>query len=280
MNDETTMKQYVLIEAGPEDVWASLTDPDRMKQWLCDDAEVVAEVGGAYAFSGKTVFLGGDGQKITAIEPNKLLAFQWPLGEVLSTVRYELEAHLDMTRVVVHHRGYGDFANWQIFDLWRYMLGQLKYFTEHGGSPLRADFSKVERGFIEWSILVPTTTERAFDVIAKAEHLKNWMAPKVTVVAGVGGSVDLHWGTGPAEIYEYEEGKLLTYDFGENTRVRWTVKGEGVNARITMVHSGFAKEKDTPEDLFYGWAAYMIHIAVYALSGKPLAEWGMWDANG
>lgn len=89
MADDVTRE--VLLPADPEDVWAALTDPDRLAEWLADEVELDLEPGGEATFRWE------DGEVRTgfveAIEPPALLALWWRAeGEELSRVELTLEA--------------------------------------------------------------------------------------------------------------------------------------------------------------------------------------------
>ncbi|MFL6101518.1 MAG: SRPBCC domain-containing protein [Actinomycetales bacterium] len=64
-----------VVTADVAEVWAALTEPDRVAQWFGDRAEVDLRVGGAVAFG----WPAGEVSKgvITAVEPMTRYAFSW-----------------------------------------------------------------------------------------------------------------------------------------------------------------------------------------------------------
>jgi uncharacterized protein YndB with AHSA1/START domain len=88
----------------PAEVWAALTEPDRLREWLAD-AAVVPGPGDSV-----TLDFGADGGtkdgKITAWEPPRTLAYEWNfVGEKPSHVRFELSPQDagTTTRLVLEH---------------------------------------------------------------------------------------------------------------------------------------------------------------------------------
>ena len=73
-----------------EEVWAALTEPARMAEWLAK-ATVTPGIGGEIALDfGEG---GAEGGRITAWDPPRILAYEWNfVGEQPSHVRWELSA--------------------------------------------------------------------------------------------------------------------------------------------------------------------------------------------
>ena len=84
-------------------VWAALTDPAILKNWL-GDVEIEPRIGGMYVidFRGDERMTG----KITAYEPQQVLAYTWTEGKKLppSHVRWELTRDGEACRLVLTHR--------------------------------------------------------------------------------------------------------------------------------------------------------------------------------
>ena len=69
------IEKEVVIEAPPEVVWRVVTDPEQIRQWFADEAEVELRVGG----SGRLRFKSGDSYQlqVEALEPTRRFAFRW-----------------------------------------------------------------------------------------------------------------------------------------------------------------------------------------------------------
>ena len=94
-------------------VWKALTERDRMKQWYFNLAVFKAEVGFEFRFFGE----GRQGEnylhlcKITAVEPQKKLAYSWRYDgfEGNSLVTFELFDEGGKTRIRLTHEGLETF---------------------------------------------------------------------------------------------------------------------------------------------------------------------------
>lgn len=98
MADDVTRE--VLLPAEPDEVWAALTDPDRLAEWLADEVALELEPGGEATFRWE------DGELRTgfveAVEPPALLSLWWGgNGEELTRVEFTLEAVSGGTRLRV-----------------------------------------------------------------------------------------------------------------------------------------------------------------------------------
>ena len=105
--DESITRE-VTLAAAPEEVWAALTDPDRLSEWFGADAEIDPRAGGAVSFHGPE---GTERRGLVELaEPASRLVFRWRelhrtrsglvTGEA-STVEFHLERDGDGTRLVV-----------------------------------------------------------------------------------------------------------------------------------------------------------------------------------
>ena len=102
----------VVIDAPIEKVWAALTDPETVGEWMGDEKiKVNLKVGGKYAlFDGVTT------GKFTAIEKPSLLEYtwrqaEWEDAEPDTLVRWEFEADGRKTRLHLSHSKFTDQQN-------------------------------------------------------------------------------------------------------------------------------------------------------------------------
>lgn len=98
----------ILIRAQPKTVWAALTDPSLMDQWISSAAVVEAREGGAYSYGWGT---GAEGTpsscgptRIIEMVPGKLLVTNWRYrDEPRTCVSWELEEVPEGTLVRLRH---------------------------------------------------------------------------------------------------------------------------------------------------------------------------------
>lgn len=109
LRDETTTERHdeetpwvereTLVEATPEEVWESLTDEDRLEEWLAPDVELDPTEGGEIAVRD------GEGERsgmVQTLEENERFAFTWSRpGEGESFVEFTIEALPGGSRVTV-----------------------------------------------------------------------------------------------------------------------------------------------------------------------------------
>jgi uncharacterized protein YndB with AHSA1/START domain len=77
---DLVIEREILIEAPPEVVWRTITEPDQMSRWFADRVELVAEPG-AHGY----MYFGDQGGPVVveAVEPPGRFSFRWnhALGE-------------------------------------------------------------------------------------------------------------------------------------------------------------------------------------------------------
>jgi uncharacterized protein YndB with AHSA1/START domain len=110
------IEREILIEAPIEVVWGVVTEPEQIRKWFTDDAEVELRVGGA----GRVRFKSGDSYQlqIEALEPPRRFAFRWvqPEGSPVRAgnsmlVEFTLHEEASSTRLRVVESGF-DTIDW------------------------------------------------------------------------------------------------------------------------------------------------------------------------
>lgn len=97
MIDETSSE--LTVPASAEETWDALTDPERLAEWLADDAELDLRPGGEL-----TVRVDDERRSgfFEEVEPPRRLVFWWgPDGDEPTRVEIELEPDGEDTRVRV-----------------------------------------------------------------------------------------------------------------------------------------------------------------------------------
>jgi uncharacterized protein YndB with AHSA1/START domain len=124
------IEKEVVIEAPPEVVWRVVTDPEQMRQWFADEAEVDLRVGGG----GRLRFKSGDSYQlqVEALEPPRRFAFRWvqPEGSPARAdnsmlVEFILEPEAGGTRLRVVESGF-DTIDWSDSEKAKYADGHSK----------------------------------------------------------------------------------------------------------------------------------------------------------
>lgn len=140
---ERSLDKEVVIKASLDQAWAAWTTREGITSFFAPDAEIDPRVGGAFhihinpfaAPGGK----GADDMRFLALQPRKMLSFDWNAPPSLPEVRQQrtfvvvrFEPVDDKTtRVRLHHVGWGDGGEWDkayaYFDkAWGNVLGNLQ----------------------------------------------------------------------------------------------------------------------------------------------------------
>jgi uncharacterized protein YndB with AHSA1/START domain len=290
---EKVVRRFVLLDRTPAETWELLTEPRHLAAWLADAASVDARPGGSFAFGGPSM-LGGD--VVTAFsrcERPEVIDFAWRLFEVETHVRWSLERVLDMTRLVVTHRGTStprtrlvDFGEHDatamqpkvcLEGLWWNLLARLKYYVATGRPALRVDLSGPARERLTHSMEVDVPAERAFAALTEGPRIDAWMGHDAKPSVEVGGRFDIGWDSGPGRVTKLEPQRALaytwTYQNEPQTEVEWTVESAGGKAHITIVHSGFGAAPAAFDDYNRGWPGFLVRLALYLETGLAAHGW-------
>lgn len=146
---ERAIDKQVVIGAGLDAAWAAWTTREGIVSFFAPGAEVEPRVGGAFHIffdpEGDPGEKGADDSRFMALQPKKMLSFDWnappslPQARAQRTfvvLRFEPVSDRE-TRVTLHHTGWGDGGEWDqaytYFDrAWGNVLGNLKKRFETG----------------------------------------------------------------------------------------------------------------------------------------------------
>src|SRR3954452_25038768 len=94
--ERINVEREIVVPERPSEVWESLTDPERLAEWVASGVELDARPGG------KGVFRWGDGEAsrvvVRELEEDRRLVLDWDDG---GTVAIELGPVVNSTRVHV-----------------------------------------------------------------------------------------------------------------------------------------------------------------------------------
>lgn len=279
------------LPAPPDRVFAALTDPQELAVWFAEHVDVEPKAGGAFRFWGKHTYGVRDRtaatQTLTRFEPEKALAFTWPIDGVATTVELALAPGDDgETKVEGRHAfaGPAPFARPAelVSDLWRIHEGNLKARLTGEDAITRPDFDDPSP-VVRASIVVAAPRATVFRALMEPEKLAKWMWAEAAVVEPkVGGRYSYGWNYkidgrdvagGPTRILEFVENEKLVTDWpdwrGDETvpdqTVTWLLEDVDGGTRVTVVHAGFVRPADI-SDYPFGWAGFLNQL------GELLAE--------
>jgi len=119
------IEREILIDAPPDVVWSVVTEPEQIRRWFADEAEIELRVGGGgqlkFNSSGDSYQL-----QVEAVEPPRRFAFRWvqPAGAVVREgssmlVEFTLHPEAGGTRLRVVESGF-DSVDWSDPEKQRY----------------------------------------------------------------------------------------------------------------------------------------------------------------
>ena len=140
---ERSLDKQIEIAATLDQAWDAWTTREGIVSFFAPDAKIEARVGGAFQIYidplGEPGSKGADDMRFMALQPKKMLSFDWnappnlPLARAQRTfvvLRFEPLGD-KTTRITLHHTGWGEGGEWDkahaYFDrAWTGVLGNLK----------------------------------------------------------------------------------------------------------------------------------------------------------
>lgn len=146
---ERAIHKEVVVLAPVAAVWQSWTTKAGIEAFFAPEAEIDARVDGAFHIHmdplGAPGMKGADTMRYLALQPMKMLSFDWNAPPHLAEARQQrtfvvvrlFDVDGQSTRVTLHHTGWGDGGEWDktytYFDsAWGKVLGNLKKRFETG----------------------------------------------------------------------------------------------------------------------------------------------------
>ena len=146
---ERAIDKEVVVAATLDQAWDAWTTREGIVSFFAPDARIEARVGGAFQIyidpGGEPGKKGADDMRFLALQPKKMLSFDWNAPPHLAEARQQRTfvivrfAPVDdkSTRVTLHHTGWGEGGEWDkayaYFDrAWGNVLGGMKSRFEKG----------------------------------------------------------------------------------------------------------------------------------------------------
>ncbi len=105
---EVSVKRQIELDATREEVWRALTEPEQLREWLANDAELDVRPGGTGRFRWE------DGEErravVEEVELERRLVFAWGEGEEATRVELTLVDAVAGTRLSVSETPLGPRA--------------------------------------------------------------------------------------------------------------------------------------------------------------------------
>ncbi|WP_158562919.1 SRPBCC family protein [Marinitenerispora sediminis] len=242
----------------------ALTDPDAVRSWLTDQADIdLAQ--GRYGFWGRHA---PDGdrprQRLLEHRPDRLLRFAWDLksGPVTVTVRLEPRDH-DDTEITVTHEPRppaGTPGGNVPYYFWDLAVDNLVNLVEGRRLAPRFEPGPVTDGRARAQVTIDAAPGDVYASLIEAGPLSEWTGGTASVEPWVGGRYDFGWDHGPGDILLLDPGRALaytwTYPDTPETVVRWELADLDGATQVMVVHGRF-DDADLATDFQGGWQAYL-----------------------
>jgi uncharacterized protein YndB with AHSA1/START domain len=146
---ERSVDKEVVVNATLDQAWDAWTTREGITSFFVPDARIEPRVGGAFHIyfdpTAEPGMKGADDMRFMALQPKKMLSFDWNAPPSLPEVRKQRSfvvvrfepVNERQTRVLLHHTGWGDGGEWDkayaYFDrAWGHVLSSLKQRFETG----------------------------------------------------------------------------------------------------------------------------------------------------
>lgn len=256
------------IAAPPDTVFDALVDPLQLTRWFSERADVDV-ANGRYAFWGRFTpdGAGRSDERVSQVSavPNERLNYRWSLYGCETDVLLALRPHAGGTDVVVRHSGIAFDTPWLLEMFWSVALENLRAWVERREEGLRHDLTTEQLGGLTQVLDIAATPETVFAALIEPAQLVRYLADDPVVEPEVGGRIDFGWhDDGPYRILTLDPPHRLDYAwrFGDGTPdslVSWQLTGTAGRTRLTLVHTGFAADRNTAGYAF-GWLDYLNRI--------------------
>ena len=271
MSDVFTLRAHLAAPATA--VYRALTDPAALETWLAEHADVSLP-DERFAFWGRSVPEGErDRQRLLAAEPDRLLRFAWPLRGEETTTEVQLEPNgPDDTALTLTQTGVPTFEELlagldqrvPLHDFWRLAIANLASHVEGRELAPRHDFSRSRRTEVRAEVTIDAPPEQVYGSLIEPEQLDRWIASDAEVDPRVGGHIAYSRDGTAMKILELEPGRALAHTWafgGDETVVRWELEGSGGRTHLTLVHSGWSRERPSDADQTQaGWLAFLAEL--------------------
>ncbi|MGI8332000.1 SRPBCC domain-containing protein [Actinomadura scrupuli] len=261
MSEPMTVR--VRVRAPLEDVRHALTDPEALRVWLAEHAEV--DLPDRFAFWGRYTPEGDAPHQRLLHADDDTLRFSWLLDGEDTTVEFRLERESDDTTVIVLSQSHFNFQEalsgttirGVLQTFWALALANLVDHVEGREITARCDYTSSN---LREQVLIDAPVEEVYDSLIDSDKASRWFGIRIDIEPHVGGRFamgGLDANPAPAKIIDLEPGRRMSIDWAEPGVMTWELEGSGGKTRLTLVQSGF----DTGRPPYAAWSGTLAGIA-------------------
>ncbi len=266
MSEKHTQILRVRIRKPAAAVFAAMTDSAQLTKWFAEHALFDAgkkEFRFWGRYTPETPSEADSACPISRLEEAKLLEFKWNLRGATTTATLELEQSENGTLVTMVHSDIPSRpdTHYSLTDFWYGALENLRGWVERQATGLFADYSRIPKSKVELAAEIDAAPEQVFDALMNPSKVDRVFMGKSEIEPREGGKYTYGWPEdGPLKILELKPNEKLTlewhYKDEERTVLTWELKGSGGRTHLTLVHSGFAADRDMG-DYNAGWISFL-----------------------
>ncbi|MCW2885576.1 MAG: hypothetical protein QOE54_3973 [Streptosporangiaceae bacterium] len=257
------MTRSARVTVPIKDVHHALTDPEALRTWLAEHAEVDLphrfEFWGRYTPEGEAPH-----QRLLHVD-DQTLRFSWLLDGEDTTVEIRLEQESDDSTIITLSQTHFDFQEaisgtsirGVLMTFWALAIANLVDHLEGRALTPRCDFTSSE---LRGQVLIDAPSGEVYDSLIDSDKASRWFGMPIEIEPHVGGRFamgGLDANPDPAKILDLEPGRSLSIDWGGPGVTTWELEGSGGKTRLTLVQSGF----DTRRPPYAAWSGMLAGIA-------------------
>jgi uncharacterized protein YndB with AHSA1/START domain len=262
-------------QAPLADVHRALTDPEALRSWLAEFAEV--ELPNRYEFWGRHTPEGDAPHQRLQHVDDRTLRFAWLLDGEETTVEFTLEPEGDGATVITVSQTHWDFSlvmssesiRRVLQTFWALAIANLVDHLEGRELTPKIDFTSVD---LRASVLVDAGTDKVYDALTDSAKLSDWFGYPIEV--DLEARTVTMGGQEATKIVELVPGRRMSTDWGPGGVSTWELEESGGRTRLTFVQSGF-DTGNPPYDAWGGWLSGMAGLRRYV----ELDDWQIWIAD-
>ncbi|ACZ90286.1 hypothetical protein Aros01_04085 [Streptosporangium roseum] len=267
------MKLHARVAAPLKEVHQALTDPEALRTWLAEHAEV--DLPHRYEFWGRHTPEGEAPHQRPLHVDEHTLRFSWLLDGEETTVEFHLEEEGDGSTVVSLSQSHFDFQDvisgasvrGVLQTFWALSIANLVDYLEGRELTSKCDFTSPE---LRGQFLIDASPEAVYDSLVDSEKASRWFGYPIGIEPHVGGRFAMGGlDAGPAaKIIDLEPGRTMSVDWDTVGVTTWELEESDGRTRLTFMQSGFDTRRP-PYPAWNGWLSGMAELRRF----HELADW-------
>jgi uncharacterized protein YndB with AHSA1/START domain len=273
MNETMSLRARVRAPVG--DVRRALTDPEALRVWLAEHAEV--DLPHRYEFWGRYTPEGAAGRQRLLQLDDHILRFSWLIGGEDTTVEIQLEREGPKSTILTLSQTH--FPGWEVavaesnvrgvlLTFWCLSIANLIDYLEDRELTPKCDFVWPE---MRVQVELGGRREDVFDSLIDPAKFSEWFGAHVEIEPRLGGRFAMggfELDPEPAKIVDLTPGRKLDLRYPDGMVASWQLADSDGKTWLTLVQSGF-DDNQPPYGAWLGWLSGIAELRRY----HELLDW-------